>query len=48
MAYVAEYSTDDVTSVTIDGLVIFGITIIGFAGLIALVFLYKFARKNVK
>jgi hypothetical protein len=48
MAYNSSYSTGDVTSVTIDGLVIFGITVIGFAGLIALVMLYKWARKNVK
>lgn len=48
MAYNASYATEDVTSVTIDGLVVFGITVIGFAGLIALVMLYKWARKNVK
>ena len=48
MAYNASYGTDDVTEVTVDGLVVFGITMVGFAGLIALVMLYKWARKNVK
>lgn len=48
MAYTPEYTTGDVTSVTIDGLVIFGITVIGFAGLIALIMVYKWARKSVK
>lgn len=46
MAYNASYGTDDVTEVTIDGIVVFGITIVGLMGLIALVFLYKWARKQ--
>lgn len=48
MAYNSSYETDDVTAVTIDGLVIFGITLIGFAGLIALVMIYRWARKAVR
>jgi len=48
MAYTPDYNTADVTDVVIDSLVIFGITFIGFAGLIAIVMLYKWARKNVR
>lgn len=48
MAYNGSYDTTDLTEVTIDGLVVFAIAILGFAGLIALVMLYKWARKNVK
>jgi len=48
MAYNESYDTGDVTDVVIDGLVIFGITLVGFAGLIALVMLYKWASKNVR
>lgn len=48
MAYNSSYNTGDLTGVTIDGIAIFLITVVSFAGLIALVFLYKWARKNVK
>ena len=48
MAYNSSYVTSDLTEVTIDGLTVFLISIIGFAGIIALVMVYKWARKNVK
>lgn len=48
MAYNSSYETSDLTEVTISGLAVFLIALIGFAGIIALVMVYKWARKNVK
>lgn len=48
MAYNSTYSTEDVTSASIDGLVVFIITIASLAGIIALILALKYAKKNVK
>jgi flagellar biogenesis protein FliO len=48
MAYSAQYSTNDVTSATIDGATIFVITIVGLMGVIALILVGKWAIKSFK
>lgn len=46
--YTPNHSVSDLTGLVIDGVVEFGITIVGFIGLIALVYVYTLARKQLK
>jgi hypothetical protein len=48
MAYNETYSSEDVPAIVIDGLGKFGIQLVAFAGLIALVGLYVWGRKAMK
>jgi hypothetical protein len=48
MAYNSSYGTADLTSASIDGVAIFIITLIGFAGIVALIFVGKWAMKSFK
>lgn len=48
MAYESDYTADDVTSASIDGIVIFIVTLVGFAGIFALILVYKWGKKSVK
>ena len=48
MAYNASYSTSDLTEASVDGLAVFIITAIGFAGIVALVLVGKWAMKSFK
>jgi len=47
MAYNATYSSDDLSSIVIDGLGRFGVAIIAFIALVALVVLYAWFRKRM-
>ena len=47
MAYNATYTSEDVPAIVIDGIGNFGIQIIAFAGLIALVGLYIWGKKRM-
>lgn len=47
-AYTPTHSSSDLASVVIDFIVEYGIQLLAFAGLIALITLYVWARKNVK
>jgi hypothetical protein len=46
-AYTPTHDSGDLASIVIDFLVEYGIQILAFAGLIALVTLYVWARKNM-
>jgi hypothetical protein len=48
MVYVQQYSADDVTGASIDGVVKFVIVLASFAALIALVFVILYFKKKVK
>ena len=48
MAYTPQYTTSDVTAASVDGITVFIITVVSLAGIFALIFAYKYARKNMK
>lgn len=48
MAYNATYTADDVSSVTIDGIVKIAVAIVSLATLVGLVLLYGFLKKRMK
>jgi hypothetical protein len=47
MAYSPDYTSDDLSSIVIDGLGKFGVAIIAFIALVALVVLYAWFRKRM-
>jgi len=47
MAYTPTYSSDDLSSIVIDGLGKFGVAIIAFIALVALVVLYAWFKKRM-
>ena len=46
MAYTNEFTSADLSTLTIDGLVTFGVALAGFATIIGLIFVYKLIKKN--
>lgn len=48
MAYTPTYDSSDIPSVVIDFLGAYAVQIVAFAGLIALVMLYAWFKKNAK
>jgi len=48
MAYTATHSSSDIPAIVIDFIVEYGVQILAFAGLIALVTLYIWARNATK
>lgn len=48
MAYNGTYTSEDVPAIVINGLGVFGVQLVAFAGLIALVGLYVWFKKKAK
>lgn len=48
MAYTPTHSSSDIPAVVIDFLVEFGVQILAFAGLIALILLFVWAKSHMK
>lgn len=48
MAYTPDYSADDLSAVTIDGVVKVFVALVSFATLIGLILLYGWLRKKMK
>jgi hypothetical protein len=46
--YLSSYATSDLSPVVIDGIVVFLITIVGLAGVVAMVMLYKWGKMRLK
>lgn len=48
MAYNATYTSDDLSAVTVDGIVKIFVAIVSFATLVGLILLYGWLRKKMK
>jgi len=48
MAYNATYTSDDLSTVTVDGIVKIFVAIVSFATLVGLILLYGWFRKKMK
>jgi len=44
MAYVGNYTSDDFSTIVIDGLGKIGVAVVGFATIIGLVLIYRYVR----
>lgn len=48
MAYTANYTSDDMSTIVIDGLAKIAVAVVGFATLIGLAILYKWMRSKTR
>lgn len=48
MAYTPDYTADDLSAVTVDGIVKIFVAIVSFATLVGLILLYGWLRKRMK